>query len=285
MRSRFNGSKRIRAKSSFEKFYKKAKLSIASINKKDVIKLILIIFLLFFIWNLSQNLYQNHKIENSFNKSIDKFALLNSKSLFSIDNVVLYSSAGATTSEDGNGRINISQFTDISFNVVNIENRKIKSFRIYDINLPKETNSSFSYKNALTFGKFTNYSEEQNSTIEFEVLDSIENIDYSRPYILNNLSNPITLEYINKNLKENFIINSNISTLNFDGRLLKDSGVNLSNLFATISFNVEIQTTNDETHICKVILDIPIKASNSSIYDGNIIKTNVNNIYDFYRIN
>lgn len=59
--------------------------------------------------------------------------------------------------------------------------------------------------------------------LEFKVLNDGD-IDYSKPQIYADASNPITLEYVNENIKENHIISDISSDLTYNGEILKNMG-------------------------------------------------------------
>lgn len=287
MRSRFHGSKRVRKASSFEKYLNWVKQFVKNLDKVILLKSVLFIVLFALFLGLFITVCGNYKLKTEFERDVLEFANLNSETVFEIDNITLYSSANATASSDGNGRINISQFTDISFTVKNIKNKKIEEFSIADIDfttLPELGTPAFTYKNPLEFGKLTNFNIVPCENIDFEVLNYDKNIDYSKPYVLNNLSNPITLEYVNQNVKSNFGLQASTPSRFYDGRLLKESNVNLSNIACRVSFRILILTSDGQSYSGKVIIDIPLKQENSSIYDGSILETNNVNIYPFYRV-
>lgn len=287
MRSRFHGSKRVRKRGFFEKYLDKTRRFVQNLDKVILFKSVLFVVLFVLFLVLFVTVYGNYKSKREFEDSVIEFAKLNSETVFEIDNLTLYSSASATDSSDGNGRIDISQFTDISFTIKNIKNKKIEEFSIVDISfstLPELGTPTLTYKNPLEFGKLTNFDATSCETINFEVLNYDENIDYSKPYVLNNLSNPITLEYINKNVKTNFGLQTGTTSRSYDGRLLKEANINFSNIACRFSFHILILTSDGQNYNGQVIIDIPLKQENASIYDGSILETDNIIIYPFYRI-
>lgn len=287
MRSRFNVSKRVKKINSFKKYYNKVKSFFQNINQTIVIKFTLFVILFIIFVALLIYIYKNYRIRSSFEQDILQFEQLNSKTLFNIDNIILYSSASASNSVNSKSKIDISQFTDISFTIQNIENRKIVDFYICDINFSKtpELGSPYLlYKNPLNFGKLENFEVTASDSIHFEVLNSDTDIDYAKPYVLNNLSNPITLEYINKNVKKDFSIPTSTSFLTYDGRLLKEANIDITKLNCSVSFRIIIVTANGEMHKCKIGITIPLKQNKTTIYDGNILANVGVHIYPFHRI-
>ena len=287
MRSRFNGSKRAKRASAFEKCCNKFKIFVQNLDKAVLIKSVLFVILFAIFIALFAYVYGNYRIRSSFEQDVLEFEKLNSKTLFKIDGITLYSSASATASEDGKGKIDISQFTDIYFTVQNIENRKIADFYICDISffaMPELGTPYLLYKNPLDFGKLTNTDVTSYDWVHFEVLNSDTDIDYTKPYVLNNLSNPITLEYINKNVKTDFSIPTSTSLITYDGRLLKEANVDISKLNCSLSFHIVLVTAEGESYKCKVGITIPLKQDDTTIYDGNILENTSTNIYPFYRV-
>ena len=288
MRSRFHGSKRVRKTSFLEKQLQHVKYFIQNLDRIILLKSVLLIILLVILFFIAQTVLKNYLIRNGFEQNILEFASLNQETLFEVTNLTLYSSANAIDSEDGNGRIDISQFTDISFHINNIANRKITAFSISDIQFstpPEMGNPVLHYKNPLEFGKLVSFDNSKVDTITFEVLNSDDSIHYENAYVLNNLSNPITLEYINQDIKTNFSIPSTITSLTYNGQLLKEADISLDSIAATISFHIVLVTRQGETYKCKVLIDIPLKQDNSTIYEGSILQNYQVNIYPFYRVN
>lgn len=140
----------------------------------------------------------------------------------------------------------------------------------------------FNYKSPLEFGKL-NYNLEASNEITFEVLDS-EVQNYEKPYIYNNLSSPITLSYVNKNIKTNYQVRNSQTSLFYDGRLLKTTNVDLTKLNCGVSFKLIISTLSGEEYQCRLHFIIPIKNETSTILDGNILeKINLEGLGKFYQ--
>lgn len=96
---------------------------------------------------------------------------------------------------------------------------------------------------------------------------------YNIPVFFEDCSNPITLKYVNNNVVENYAIDST-KTLKYDGSLLKSANVFINDIETTITFDLNIITTNDEVHEITVELEVPLQDNNSSIYDGFFEKKN-----------
>ena len=238
-----------------------------------------------------------YKINDSFSDSIDEIARLNSKTVFSIDRIYLYSSADATSNETTKPvwDLNIFQFTDIALYInnradegVTYENT-IKELTIDNVkfnNIQSGTPALY-YKNVNDFAKLTNSEENKiGDSLEFNVINSGE-ADYSTPVIYSNCQNPITLEYVNTGMKENTIISDISTPLTYDGSLLRKSGILISQMECTLSFRITIINNYNQKYVATVYIDIPLKDSlnNTSIYDGKIIRNLENtNLVKFVRV-
>ena len=238
-----------------------------------------------------------YKINDSFSDSIDEIARLNSKTVFSIDRIYLYSSADATSNETTKPvwDLNIFQFTDIALYInnradegVTYENT-IKELTIDNVkfnNIQSGTPALY-YKNVNDFAKLINSEENKiGDSLEFNVINSGE-ADYSTPVIYSNCQNPITLEYVNTGMKENTIISDISTPLTYDGSLLRKSGILISQIECTLSFRITIINNYNQKYVATVYIDIPLEDSlnNTSIYDGKIIRNLENtNLVKFVRV-
>ena len=185
-----------------------------------------------------------------FANEINEFAKLNAKTVFSIDKIYMYSSADATSNEEKRAiwNLNVHQFTDIAIYINNRADEKldyensIKEMYIDNIRYAnlESGNASLSFKNVADFGKMT-YSDDNviQDKLEYKVLNDGD-MDYSKPQIYADASNPIILEYANKNIKENSILSDISTDLTFDGTLLRKTGVILSTIKCTLSFDITI---------------------------------------------
>ena len=238
-----------------------------------------------------------YKINDSFSDSIDEIARLNSKTVFSIDRIYLYSSADATSNETTKPvwDLNIFQFTDIALYInnradegVTYENT-IKELTIDNVkfnNIQSGTPALY-YKNVNDFAKLTNSEENKiGDSLEFNIINSGE-ADYSTPVIYSNCQNPITLEYVNTGMKENTVISDISTPLTYDGSLLRKSGILISQMECTLSFRITIINNYNQKYVATVYIDIPLEDSlnNTSIYDGKIIRNLENtNLVKFVRV-
>ena len=267
------------------------------VRNKFITKLVITIALLILCIVTIVNIISIYKANEEFSSYIDGLTRLNSKTVFSIDRIYLYSSADATSNETTKPvwDLNIFQFTDIAIYInnrseegVTYENT-IKELTIDNIkfNNVKSGTPSLYYKNVNDFAKLTNTEENKiNDSLEFNIINSGD-VDYSTPVIYSNCQNPITLEYVNTNMKEDTIISDISTPLTYDGSLLRKGGILLSQMECTLSFTITIINNYNQKYVATVYIDIPLEDSMSgeSIYDGKLIKNIENtNLVKFIRV-
>lgn len=267
------------------------------VRNKFIVKLVITIALLILCIVTIVNIISIYKANEEFSSYIDGLTRLNSKTVFSIDRIYLYSSADATSNETTKPvwDLNIFQFTDIAIYInnrseegVTYENT-IKELTIDNIkfNNVKSGTPSLYYKNVNDFAKLTNTEENKiNDSLEFNIINSGD-ADYSTPVIYSNCQNPITLEYVNTNMEEDTIISDISTPLTYDGSLLRKGGILLSQMECTLSFTITIINNYNQKYVATVYIDIPLEDSMSgeSIYDGKLIKNIENtNLVKFIRV-
>ena len=126
---------------------------------------------------------------------------------------------------------------------------------------------------------------EVNPKLTYQVLNDGD-LDYSKPEIYCDATNPITLEFVNQNVKKNQILSDVTTDVTYNGSLLKRAGIVLSDISGSVSFDVVIINNYDQKYICSVYLEIPLNdtVTGKNIYDGKFEKTQENeNIFKFYR--
>ena len=161
----------------------------------------------------------------------------------------------------------------------------LKKVTISDINYtlsPSIGTPNLYFKNLNNFAT-SNYEESNKieNSIEFET-SSEDEIDYSTPTLYNNCANPITLSYVNSNIKENYTLTDTISNLSYDGSLLKACNVTLNSISCKLSFVITITNNLDKTYTCPVTLTMPLSTESSTIYDGSLTLNDVTN-YNFIK--
>lgn len=266
-------------------------------HKKNIIlyillslSIILLIYLCFIVYKDA-----NYKLKQENNeKSMYEFIDNNKKEIFTIDKITYFSSATGASTINSNSSFNIEnldQYTDIAIFINNhagenftLENT-LKSVKLSEIKFNLEPSIGIPklyYKNINNFAKPEyDKTQEIDSSLEFAI-SSEDELDHSNPELYNNCANPITISYVNSNIRENYTLTENISNISYDGSLLKKCNITLNSISCEISFIIIIVNNLDEVFTCPVILQIPLSTENSTVYDGNLIlKQNVN--YNFIR--
>ncbi len=117
--------------------------------------------------------------------------------------------------------------------------------------------------------------------LDFNITSEDEaNLD--TPTLYNNLANPITLSYVNQNIKSDYTITDTSVPITYDGSLLKRCNVELSSISCRLSFDIYITNNLEEEFKTTVFIDVPLEIQEKSIYDGNINMTQNCN-FIFYR--
>lgn len=261
----------------------------------DKIKFILILFVLMIIFLfLGYTVSRAYINKASFEKDILKIADMNEESIFTINNITLFSSADSKSEIQANSALKLSnlyQYTDIAIFLNPVDTNltyknTLKDVYIDNINfvtIPDEGIPNLYYKD---INKFTTseYIEENkiDNDLHFSV-SSEENEDLSLPILYNNCANPITLSYVN-NIKTDFTLPNAFSQITYDGSLLKKCGIPLSVLSCSVSFDVHVTNNLGQEFICPIYIDIPIELEDgTSIYDGKVLFKDTTN-YTFYRL-
>lgn len=269
--------------------------------KTNWIKLFLILCSLIIIIALSLFIVPNWFGRNKFTDELDRFA--NKSSVFSLSKIYCYSSASGINNTEGKAMwdVNVSQYTDIALglSINNVNNDltnnlgnsnsqvvdtspKYSISKIYIDNISFSNNStgtlSLGYIPILNFGLISNDEltnpEKQQNKIDFNIVNDKEtllNNILQEPSIDKNLVLPITLRYLNSNIKVNHTITNIEENLSFDGNILKRASIPLSSIKNEVTFNIHIVTNSSEEYIYPIHLQIPLQNEDNSknIYDGS----------------
>ena len=273
---------------------KRNKFNFKNIDKKTLqtiyILSALIIVFLFTFFHFVKNVIIKYKFEKNYTTA----AKLNEETVFSLDKIVLFSSATSNTNEIKNSvwNLNLSQFTDICIYVNNISNENnskniIKELYIDNINISKpEFGTPTLYKKSLKdFGKCT-YSDDNiiSDRFNFNIVNVDSGINYNNNEIYDDLSTPLTFGFYNKDIKKNFLVSA--SELDYNGRILKKATIAKSSINSNVSFDINIKNELNEEYICNVNFDIPFENETFSIYEDGYITKEINNLdnYKFLRL-
>ena len=275
---------RRRNKINFKNLDKKALLIITTLS-------IFIVFSVFVIAYFTKNIL----LCKSFEKDYSTTAYLNEDTPFSLNKLVIFSSATVDAKELNNSvwNLDLSQFADICIYLNNTPNdntskNKIKQLYINNINISKtELGEPCLYQKTIQdFGKSTFEDEKTiKDRIDYNIIDTDETANYSKNELFNNLSNPIILGFYNKNIKTNFL-NSN-TELDYSGKILKEAKIPRQSIECNVSFDINIINELDEEYICNVNFDIPFEYDNKSVYEDGYITKEIENLdnYKFLRLN
>ena len=218
----------------------------------------------------------------------------NDKTVFEVNKIVFFSNCDAKnkTSSSTNFTIeNLYQYTDIAIFINNnsTEEKTLKNtFKKVYINnikfneMPKLGEPKLYFKGLNQFAT-SNLPEgnEISDSLDFTITSENEaNLD--TPTLYNNLANPITLSYINQNVKADYTLTDTSIPITYDGSLLKRCNIDLNSIACNISFDIYITNYLDEEFKTTVFINIPLNDGEKSIYDGSIKVTN-NSSFVFYR--
>ena len=220
----------------------------------------------------------------------------NKEPIFKIKEIILYSSANADDKSKGEilRDLDLHQFTDISIMIDNksyisdLSNKNtVSELYIDNIKITKNSDkgeATLKYKNPYMFGKYEDNTE-QTGRIDFNILhtnaDNANN-DFSTPTFFTDCSNPITLGYLNKNVKNNAEILKSDEKIDFNGKLLKLADVPIEDISYRLNFQIHLKNSLEESYVYAVDLNVPLEDSKSSIYDGYIFKVMHNQSKEYF---
>ena len=256
---------------------------------KKKIFIVIFLFLIFLVTILLTFLY-NIKTEDNTEKS-------SSENKFNIYKIHYFSDVSTlsneTTFQNPEWNVNVYQYTDIAIYLERIadydEESYIKNIYIDNIqqSTPKIGTPKLYYLNPLKFGDSDYTSEitddEIDDKLEYNVMNydnQDDDVKYVIPIFFEDCSNPITLRFINHDILENYIIEENTIT-QFNGTILKNENISIDDIQATISFDINIETENNEIHTINFEIEVPLENGDESILDGYIDITNENITNEF----
>ncbi len=229
----------------------------------------------------------------NFENDVLAFADKNEEAVFSIKEITLFSSSDAKNKASSSTNFtieNLFAYTDIAI-FIEQENQEsslentLKEVSIDNIEVTSEPSLGqvhLYYKSVNDFAKsFIPESDSIQGSLKFETTGD-EISDFSTPILYNNCASPITLSYVNENIKTDYTLLDIEKPITYNGALLKRCGVALSQIASEISFDVNITNYNDEKFRSKVFIPIKYQTDEASIYDGSIT-TKLNSNYVFYR--
>ena len=259
-------------------------------KKRNIEKKLIILFICLFL--LLVLVYGKIIKIHLTNRQLDEDAILisesNKEAVFCLDKITLLSSAnGIDNSEEKDlQNLNLYQFTDIAFKIKNTDELTNKNTvkRLYIDNIEIKTkanegNQALDYKNYQYFGKAEKLVSFTPDKIDFNIVYTNEenlNADYDKPTFYTDCSNPITLEYINKDIVTGYKVRED-NLVSFDGKILKSAGVELKDIECYIRLKINIENNLSEKYSCWIGFYIPL----NDVFKGNSMKEKTFNIESY----
>lgn len=262
-------------------------------NKKKNILISIILVLFVIVLILAFLVFSKFVLKANFEKSILPFANKNQDVIFNINQIVFFSNCDAKNKNISTNHYtleNLYQFTDMAFFIDSplaekTSKNTLKSVSIENINFntpPKLGEPAIYFKSINNFAKSDLNDENKiNDKLDFTITSQNE-ADLNTPILYNNLANPITLSYINSNIKTDYTITNTSSAITYDGTLLPKCDVSLDDINCSFSFDILVTNNMDEKYKCTVFVDVPLTTQDKSIESGSVtVKDDVN--LSFYR--
>lgn len=257
---------------------RKNNMKLKNLNKRAIIYISIVSFLIFMMLLSFCMILRKKAFNNQFESYYSELSANNEEESFSLNKISIISSATANTTVRNLSYLNldISQYSDIGIYLNNPQNLNISKLYIDEINFSNyEIGMPCLYKKEINEIGICSYSDDK-------VLNNMDNLNLPEDATL-----PICIGFYNKNIKSNYVISTNDSILDIDGKILKEAGIVKSSIHTNISFNIHIITDTEEHFICNINLDIPFEDDNGKdIYESGYIVKNLNNLsnYKFLKI-
>mgnify|MGYP000052339465 CR=1 FL=1 len=262
-------------------------------DKKKKILIIIILILFILVVFLAYLVFSKFVLKSNFEKSILPFANKNDETIFNINQIVFFSNCDAKNKNISTTNYtleNLYQYTDIAFFIDSPQEEKtskntLKAVSIGNINFitsPKIGEPALYFKSLNNFAK-SELTDENKITDKLDLtVTSQDEADLNNPILYNNLANPITLSYINSNIKTDYTFTDTSTPITYDGTLLQKCNILLEDINCNFSFDVYITNNLDEKYKCTIFVDVPLTSNDESIENGSItLKKDVN--LTFYR--
>ena len=186
--------------------------------------------------------------------------------------MIIYNSADVIPSSESQYLTNlkICQYSDICIYIENnivdsklTDANTIKKMYIDNINISSTSNlgeKCLNYKSPIELGKYVDLSATER--LDFEIIkNNKQNNDtnYETPTFYTDCSNPIVLEYLNKNIVDNFSIKNNDSKIYYNAKILKEAQINLDDINNDISFDIHITSNSNRNYVCHISILRPLE--------------------------
>lgn len=268
-------------------------------KQRKVISIVVVILLVVITTAFYGNRIVNAVNKNEFAKEMEDIVEKNKNHIFGIKKVVIYSNADAVdnSQEQNLQDVNISQYTDIAIYINNkvtiqelTQENTISKLSIDNINI--ECNSlagekTLNYKNPKNFSEFKlpERTNSRNEAINFSIVHTNEEnrtADYDLPTFFTDCSNPITLSYLNKDIVTHYKVTGDKNIISFNGKMLEEANVNLSDLNYTISFRINITNNLGEEFVYDEKFDVKLDNENGGLYNGYLYMERNSEDKDYY---
>lgn len=250
-------------------------------TKKFILTSIAIILLIIFVllaYTIVRSYWQKSRLEESYLS----FAEKNKNTIFSIQNIVFFSSSDSKnkTSSKSNFTIeNLYTYTDIALFIQSHPNDEdtlentLKEVSLSNIKFsqpPSIGTPKLYYKD---LNKFANSAIDDSNLIDNHLAFSItseDTADLSIPVLYNNCANPIVLSYVNENVKSDYTITDTSNPITYNGSLLQRCNVPIHSLDCAISMDIYITNNKNQKFKTTIFMNIPYEDEGKSIFDGSI---------------
>ena len=246
--------------------------------KKKIIVIIFLILILAIVFTFVFFLNKKEIYEETTEINLDN--------KFNVYKIHYYSNistlSNETTFQDPEWNVDVYEYTDIAVYIERLDDYGVSNYikNIYINNIqiqnPIIGEIKIYYLNPLKFGDSDYTSEideyEVTDALEYSVMNydnSEDDVTYNIPIFFEDCSNPITLRLVNYNILENYVI-STTERVEFNGNLLKNANIELSDIETSFSVDINIITEEDEVHTLNIEFEIPLKDEEITIFDDDI---------------
>lgn len=267
------------------------------LNKKEIIikfiLIIVIIFLLILLFFLFKKILENNNKNKDFENSVISFSEKNQNTIFSINKIILFSSSDSKNKTNNISNFtleNLYTYTDMALFINNNSEENTLENTLKSVKI-----SNIRYKQKPTVGQYNLYYKSINNFAKSELneknlieneleffITSEDESDLSKPVLYNNCANPITLSYINQNIKTDYTILDISKPITYNGSLLERCGVSINSIKSSLYFDIYIENNKKEKFKTSINIDIPYEDNDKSIYNGTLIEKRDTN-FNFYR--
>ena len=250
------------------------KLKKIKVKNEKALFTILIILLLALVLIYCNVILRESFAQSSFTNEAIRFSEENENPIFNIQKIVLFSSANVIdkTEEQSLQNLSVYQYTDIEIFIDNTsyiadltDENTINSLYIDDIKITPNSDKGhryLNYKNPLDIGKSKMVEELSKDKIEYQIINTNEENEN------HDCSNPVSLGYVNKDIITNYSVNDDSNTISFNGKVLEETGIDLTEIGGTISFRINLTNKLDQKFSCVVSINLDLTRNENKIYEG-----------------